>query len=389
MSTSSGQSETQADFVKGADYADRDLRGWDFAGAKLYKPNFAKADCRGANFRGAHLHFASCEGANFAGADFSEAHLSDCNFTAADLRGACFRRARIRSLILTRESPQNPDRGDSALLDLANFYECDIPFDLLRFGVLRKWQSPYGPMGVITPKMAERLARAANAATEEGSQEDDNPNLLEMEASWPLLKWTLLDTARQIEGDRELYGPYWQQKQRQVKRVVEEVGGSVEALAGREAVLRPSCWIEHPREWLGVLALPDMETLPELPGRSLLAQAINVLWERKQKQPYSPQEKARLILPRPEIDRAREFCDAANRLKELFVERWLSWLDRHLEKETLIGTILDLCDSDEDFLLMSDRTYTESVLASSCLEKGITTPKLKPFAGNRKQASKA
>lgn len=47
----------------------------------------------------------------------------------------------------------------------------------------------------------------------------------------------LLDTVVHIEQHPKHYGLYWQQKQWQVKRLIEEVGGSENALAGRDSVL--------------------------------------------------------------------------------------------------------------------------------------------------------
>jgi len=93
--------------------------------------------------------------------------------------------------------------------------------------------------------------------------------------------------------------------------------------------------LEHPRQWLPVLALPGMEIQKGVAGNSLLSQALNVLNERKRLQPYGPQEQGQLIWPHLEIDRARGFCDAENRLKELYIERWQCWLNDHYEQVAL------------------------------------------------------
>ncbi|MEM9541297.1 MAG: pentapeptide repeat-containing protein [Cyanobacteria bacterium P01_E01_bin.42] len=369
MSNTDRLQETESDFTKATNYQNRDLRGWDFQNAQLEQANFEKANCQEANFRGANLRFTEAKESNFICVDFTEASISNCNFVASDLRGACFRRAYLRCFLLVGGRPRDPHFCDSANMDFTNFYQCDIPFNALRIGVLRQWQSSFGPIGLITPKMAEWLACAANTlATPTANQEESDRHLAilqDIQACWPLLRWTLEDTAVEIERHRELYGLYWQQKQRQVKRVMEEISGSVEALAGREAVLKPSCWLSHLKEWLPVLALPDMGAIPELSGRSLLSQALNILLERRHVQPYSPQEKARLMLQRPTIDEENEFCDAGNRLKEIYVDRWLSWLDEHPEKESLIKTTFVFCheaDDDNDSVYKGDRAYTREVL---------------------------
>ena len=80
--------------------------------------------------------------------------------------------------------------------------------------------------------------------------------------------------------------------------------------------------------------------------------------ERKRLQPYGPQESEQMFWPRPEVDQTRGFCDAENRLKELYIERWLSWLNGHPEKITLIQAILTLCQSQDSEATKSDRAYT-------------------------------
>ena len=344
----SGESDT--DFLIDTDYSGRNLRNGNFEGVKLYRSNFAGADCRGANFRGAYLRCVNGRRANFAGADFTEAQIEDCDLMAADLRGACFRSSCLRSVILT--NARGTETKGSAVLEGANFYQCDLFFDLLKFGILRRLKTPYDYVGVLTPAMAARFAIHANAATERvgdlGNRLDVHSLGLDgIVSDWSLVRMALLDTVNHIEQHPEHYGPYWQQKQRQVKRLIEEVGGSENALAGREAVLTPNCWLEHPRQWLPVLALPGIEIQKGLVGNSLLSQAFNVLNERKRLQPYGPQEREQMIWPRPEIDQTRGFCDAENRLKELYIERWLSWLNGHPEKITLIQTILTLCQNQD------------------------------------------
>jgi len=336
----SGESDTN--FLINTDYAARNLRNANFEGAKLHRFNFAGADCRGANFRRAHLSGVNGRRANFAGADFTSAQLSDCDLVAADLRGACFRDSCLRSVIFTNAI--GTQTKGSALVEGANFYQCDLLFDLLKFGILRRLKTPYDYVGVLTPAMAARFAIQANAAnefvTDRGNRLDVHSLGLDgIVSDWPLVRMALLDTANHIEQHPEHYGDYWQQKQWQVKRLIEEVGGSEKALAFREAILTPNCWLEHPRQWLPVLALPGIEIQKGVAGNSLLSQAFNVLNERKRLQPYGPQEQSKLIWPRPEIDLPRGFCDAQNRLKELYIERWLSWLNGHPEKITLIQAI--------------------------------------------------
>lgn len=348
------------------DYAGRDLRYANFEGVKLHQPNFARSSCRGANFRQAQLRHASCQHADFAGADFTTAQLEDCSFLAADLRGACFRQARLRRVIFTDAVGQKTKR--SALLEGANFYQCALPFDLLKFGILHRCQTPYDHVGVLTPAVAARFATVANNATERAAGTSDSfalPSLGldEIASTWREVKVALLDTITHVEQFPEYYGPDWRQKQRQVKRLEEEVSGSEEALVGREATLAPNFWLDHPRQWLPVLALPGMEVSEGIRGNSLLAQAFHVLAERKRWLPYGPQERKRLTLPCPEVDRKKEFCDAENRLKELYVERWLNWLENHPEKATLVPTLLSLCRSQDSKTAQSERVYTARALA--------------------------
>ena len=274
----SGESNT--DFLKDIDYSGRNLRNGNFEGDRLYRSNFAEADFRGANFRRAHLRWVNGKRANFAGADFTEAQIEDCDLVAADLRGASFRSSYLRRVILTNAI--GTETKGSAVVDGANFYQCDLLFDLLKFGILRRLKTPYDYVGVLTPAMASRFAIDANAATERvgelGNRLDVHSLGLDgIVSDWPLVRMALLDTVVHIEQHPEHYGPYWQQKQWQVKRLIEEVGGSENALAGRETVLTPNCWLEHPRQWLPVLALPGMEIQKGVGGNSLLSQAFNVL----------------------------------------------------------------------------------------------------------------
>lgn len=344
----SGESDTN--FLIDTDYAARNLRNANFEGAKLHRFNFAGADCRGANFRGAHLSGVNGRCANFAGADFTEAKLENCDLMGTDLRGACFRSSYLRSVILIN-AILTETKGRT-LAEGANFYQCDLLFDLLKFGILRRLKTPYDYVGVLTPAMAARFAIHANTATE---RVGDLGNRLDVHSlgldgivlDWPLVRMALLDTVNHIEQHPEHYGPYCQQKQSQVKRLIEEVGGSENALTGRATVLTPNCWLEHPRQWLPVLALPGIEIQKGVRGNSLLSQAFNVLNERKRLQPYGSQEQGKLIWPHPESDHTRGFCDAENRLKELYIERWLSWLNSHPEKITLIQAILTLCQSQD------------------------------------------
>lgn len=343
----SGESDT--DFLIDKDYSGRNLCNGNFEGDLLHRSNFTGADCRGANFRRAHLRGVNGRRANFAGADFTEAQIEDCDLVGADLRGASFRSSRLRRVILTNAI--GTETKGSAIVDGANFYQCDLLFDLLKFGILRRLKTPYDCVGVLTPAMASRFTIDANAATDERVAELGNRldvhslGLDGIVSDWPLVKMALLDTVVHIEQHPEHYGLYWQQKQWQVKRLIEEVGGSENAIAGRITVLTPNCWLEHPRQWLPVLSLPGIEIQKGVGGNSLLSQAFNVLNERKRLQPYGPQEREQLIWPHPQIDQARRFCDAENRLKELYIERWLSWLNGHPEKITLIQAILTLCQN--------------------------------------------
>ncbi len=109
----------------------------------------------------------------------------------------------------------------SALVEGANFYQCDLLFDLLKFGILRRLKTPYDYVGVLTPAMAARFAIHANAATE---RVGDLGNRLDVHSM------------------------------------------------GLDGIVSQ----EHPRQWLPVLALPGIEIQNGVAGNSLLSQAFNV-----------------------------------------------------------------------------------------------------------------
>ena len=366
MATCDRADENEIGFLRDADYERRDLRCENFEGVKLDRANFTQSNCRGVNFQQAHLRLANAERADFAGADFTEAQLEYCNFLGADLRGVCFCRAYLRSVIFTNYIGETSE--NSALLEGANFYECDLPFDLLKLGILHRRQTPYDVVGVLTPAMAARFTTLATAATERVGEigislDVCSLGLNDIVATWREVRVALLDTITHIEQCPEFYGSYWRLKQQQVYRLVNEVGGSEGAFVTREAILIPGCWEDHPHEWLPVLALPGMAVCEELRGDSLLAQAFNVLNERKRRLPYGLRERERLVWSCPEINYAKEFCDAENRLKELYTKRWLNWLECHPEKITLIKTLFAFCQSQDCKATLVDRAYTARALA--------------------------
>jgi hypothetical protein len=96
-------------------FANMDLRGWNFKGQNLTSANFSGANLEGACFIDAILVSTNFEGANLKNADFSCANAWDANFNEANCQNALFLSAN-----LTEASFEGAD------LDGASFVQANL-----------------------------------------------------------------------------------------------------------------------------------------------------------------------------------------------------------------------------------------------------------------------
>lgn len=86
------QEGIRADFnhadLYGANLANTNLQGGDFACANLKRSLLCDANLAGADFSGAYFKHAVLEGANLRGAIFTGANLKGANLERTDMRGA-------------------------------------------------------------------------------------------------------------------------------------------------------------------------------------------------------------------------------------------------------------------------------------------------------------
>ena len=101
-------------------FANMDLRGWNFKGQNLTGANFAGADLEGACFIDAILVNANFEGANLKNADFSCANAWSANFNETNCQNAVFLSAN-----LTEASFEGADL-DGASFAQANLTEANL-----------------------------------------------------------------------------------------------------------------------------------------------------------------------------------------------------------------------------------------------------------------------
>jgi uncharacterized protein YjbI with pentapeptide repeats len=78
-----------------ADFANLELRGRNFAHARLRQADLSTATATRANFAGADLRDLNAYGAVFGGADFAGANLTNASFVGTYLEGARFRGAHL------------------------------------------------------------------------------------------------------------------------------------------------------------------------------------------------------------------------------------------------------------------------------------------------------
>ena len=81
-----------------ADFANLELKGRSFAGARLRQSDMSAATAAHASFAGADLRDLNAYGAVFTGASFAGANLTNASFVGAYLQGANFRGARLEGV---------------------------------------------------------------------------------------------------------------------------------------------------------------------------------------------------------------------------------------------------------------------------------------------------
>lgn len=101
-------------------FANMDLKGWNFKGQNLTSANFAGADLEGACFIDAVLVSTNFEGANLKNADFSCANAWSANFNETNCQNAVFLSAN-----LTESSFEGADL-DGASFAQANLTEANL-----------------------------------------------------------------------------------------------------------------------------------------------------------------------------------------------------------------------------------------------------------------------
>lgn len=106
--------------VLNKNFADMDLRGWNFKGQNLTSANFAGANLEGACFIDAILVSTNFEGANLKNADFSCANAWSTNFNESNCQNALFLSAN-----LTEASFEGADL-DGASFVQANLTEANL-----------------------------------------------------------------------------------------------------------------------------------------------------------------------------------------------------------------------------------------------------------------------
>jgi uncharacterized protein YjbI with pentapeptide repeats len=78
-----------------ADFANLEMKGRDFAGARLRQADLSASVMNHTNFAGADLRDVDAYGAVFSSANFSGANLTNATFVGTYLQGANFRGARL------------------------------------------------------------------------------------------------------------------------------------------------------------------------------------------------------------------------------------------------------------------------------------------------------
>jgi BTB/POZ domain-containing protein KCTD9 len=94
-----------------------DMRGADFANANLKGANFRNKDLRGANFSFANLEDADFTGSNLAGANLTGANLKDARLKDTNLSSANLSRANLEDAQLNNANLANTDLAQANLKD--------------------------------------------------------------------------------------------------------------------------------------------------------------------------------------------------------------------------------------------------------------------------------
>ena len=87
--------------LDGAEFENRDLRGFDFTDASMKEANLENTKLSGANFSGAYLFEAIFDDANVTNVNFGEANLQGVNLEGLDLSESDLRKANITNIKFT------------------------------------------------------------------------------------------------------------------------------------------------------------------------------------------------------------------------------------------------------------------------------------------------
>ncbi len=102
-----------------ADFANLELKGKSFAGARLRQADLSAAVMNHTSFAGADLRDLNGYGAVFTGADFAGANMTNASLVGAYLQGANFRRTRLEGVNLSGAEMDRAEGLTQAQLDQA------------------------------------------------------------------------------------------------------------------------------------------------------------------------------------------------------------------------------------------------------------------------------
>ncbi len=102
-----------------ADFANLELKGRSFAGARLRQADLSAAVLNHTSFAGADLRDLNGYGAVFTGADFAGADMTNASMVGAYLQGANFRHARMQGVNLSGAEMDRAQGLTQAQLDHA------------------------------------------------------------------------------------------------------------------------------------------------------------------------------------------------------------------------------------------------------------------------------
>jgi BTB/POZ domain-containing protein KCTD9 len=111
--------------LRGADFANANLRGVDFRNKDLRGANFSFANLEDADFTGSNLAGANLTGANLKDAQLNDANLSSANLSRANLEDAQLSNANLANADLAQANLKDADLSDTNLIN-ANLSGADL-----------------------------------------------------------------------------------------------------------------------------------------------------------------------------------------------------------------------------------------------------------------------